>query len=131
MQIKCLLFCCCSSASLFPLKKRRRRTDRTVISSRSPSSPSPRAHKSRRSAVTSARSWMALRLPLYPHFPRRNDTSPPLLTFFFLFFPIFFIYGDRFDVSFTRRHGHKTVFKTRGCLVLWGQVESWTAVRSL
>lgn len=48
--------------------------DRIVISSRQAASLSPRAHKShreRRDLGAAARSEAALRLPLYPRFPRR------------------------------------------------------------
>lgn len=82
-------------------------TDRTVISSRAPSSPSPRAHKSSWSAVTSPRphgSWMALRLPLYPRFPG-GATQPRR-------FPLLLYMEPIVDVSFT--HKNKRNVKTRG-----------------
>lgn len=60
--------------------------DRIVISSRAPSSPSPRAHKSSRSAVTSARprgpGWHSV--SHYILVSRRSDTTPPLCSTFLL-----------------------------------------------
>lgn len=61
-------------------------TDRIVISSRATSSPSPRAHKSSKSAVTSERprgpGWHSV--SHYILVSRRSDTTPPLCSTFFL-----------------------------------------------